>query len=501
VLLRDRRIAAVGGFADLRAAEPHARVVDAGDGLVLPGLVDGHAHLTSLGRALTSVRLEGSRDLADLVDRCRAWADANPAGWIVGRGWDQTKWPGFDALPDRGALDTAFPARPVFLVRTDGHAALVNAAALRAAALRDDTPDPAGGRLLRRADGSLTGVLVDTAMALVSSHLPAGSLDERKRWISAASRHALALGLTGVHDAAVSPDADDAFTALADDHELPIRTYAMADLSDPRGLDLLRAGPRSPRNLYEMRAVKLFADGALGSRGALLFAPYCDEPSHAGLAVQDLEELRALATEAVAAGFQLCTHAIGDRANARVLDLYESLHLKADSRPRIEHAQLLRRADLDRFAPLGVIAAMQPVHATSDRHHAERRLGSDRLAGAYAWRSLLDRGVTVAFGSDFPVESADPQAGFRAAILRQDVDGQPPGGWLPQERVTVEETLRAFTLSNAYASFHEHELGALRPGNLADLTVLAADPFPEPGVVAPAPVLATIVDGVLRHGG
>jgi predicted amidohydrolase YtcJ len=273
-----------------------------------------------------------------------------------------------------------------------------------------------------------------------------------------------------------------------------VRTYAMADLSQPSGLALVDGGPRPEANLYALQAVKLFADGALGSRGAELFEPYCDDPGNTGLVVQSSQELRARAEPAVRKGFQLCVHAIGDRANARVLDLFEGLRRDGLPlpRPRIEHAQIIRPADFDRLRALGVVCAMQPVHATTDLRFAERRLGPARLAGAYAWRTLVQRGVTVAFGSDFPVEAADPRAGFDAAITRD--------GWRTHETLTPLETLDAFTYRNAVATFREHDLGRLAPGLLADVTVLADDPLTDGGRWRDARVLATIVDGERRFG-
>lgn len=499
VLLRDGRVVAVGRFEALLAQAPGADVLDAGEGAVLPGLVDGHAHPLGLGRALSSVRLERTRSMSDVVAASLEWAAQHPDGWVLGRGWDQTLWPTGDALPGAAALDAAFPQRPVYLGRVDGHAALVNRAALRATGVRDDAADPPGGRLVRRPDGTPTGLLIDAATNLVFAHLPAPTRLERERWLLAAARHCLALGLTGVHDAGVDPDTDEAYVSLAAARALPLRTYAMADLSHPRWRELVDQGVRPEAHLYGMRAAKLFADGALGSRGAQLCEAYCDDPGNVGLEVQSSDELHARAAPAARRGFQVCVHAIGDRANARVLDLFERLRgegLRLD-RPRIEHAQILRPADFARVRALGVVCAMQPVHATTDARFAERRLGVERLAGAYAWRSLSALGVPVALGSDFPVEPADPRAGFHAAIAREGPDRAPPGGWRPDEALTPAQALDGFTAQNAFASFREHEQGRLAPGCLADLTVLADDPFRH-GDWLDARVLATIVAGELR---
>lgn len=499
VLVSGPRIAAVGAFDDLRSDHPEADVLEAGEGAVLPGIVDGHAHPLSLGRALLAVDLTSARSMGDVIASCVEWAARHPDGWVVGRGWDQTRWLGGDAMPDASALDVAFAHRPVCLVRVDGHAALVNTAARLAAGLRDDAADPPGGRILRDPHGRPTGVLVDTAMALVTAHAPPPSRRDRKEWLLAAARHCLSLGITGVHDAGLAPDDDEAYVELAAARALPIRTYAMADLSHAGWRSLVEQGTRPERHLYGMRAVKLFADGALGSRGAQLFEPYCDDHDNCGLEVQSDEELYERGLAASERGFQICVHAIGDKANARVIAMFERLRREGRylERPRIEHAQVLREADFQRLAALGVVCAMQPVHATTDARYAERRLGAARLAGAYAWRSLADAGLTVSFGSDFPVEPADPRAGFHAAIHREGPDRSPAGGWRPQEALSPARTLDAFTRQNAVASFREHELGRLAPGYLADLTILDRDPFAE-GDWLSVRVSAAVVDGELR---
>jgi predicted amidohydrolase YtcJ len=334
-------------------------------------------------------------------------------------------------------------------------------------------------------------------MPLVTDHVPPPTRADRESWLLAAARHCLALGITGVHDAGVDPDNDEAYVTLAAARALPIRTYAMADLSHPGWRALVEQGVRPERNLYAMRAVKLFADGALGSRGAQLFEPYCDDHGNTGLEVQSDEELWTRGHAAASRGFQLCVHAIGDKANARVLDLFERLRASGHplERPRLEHAQVLRPADFARVRQLGVVCAMQPVHATTDARFAERRLGEARLRGAYAWRSLSDAGVTVAFGSDFPVEPADPRAGFHAAIRREGPDREPRGGWRREESVSPLDALDAFTRRNAVASFREHDLGRVAPGLLADLTLLRDDPFAADEWLETR-VLGTVVDGV-----
>ncbi|MFM2153356.1 MAG: hypothetical protein RL199_1791, partial [Pseudomonadota bacterium] len=489
------RIEAVGRFEDLYRLSPQADVIDAGDGAVWPGLVDGHAHPLWLGRSLESVDLTRAHAMADVGALCLEWAASHPDGWVLGRGWDETRFR--DAAPvARDLLDTLFPYRPVMLTRADEHAVLVNAAALRVAGITNTTPDLKGGRVGREASGKATGILVDRAIDFVKAVLPAPTRADRERWILAAARHALGHGLTGVHDACVDPETDEAYLSLAAAGALPIRTYAMADGLKDAGLDLVRQGLRPERGLYGMRTLKLFADGSLGSRGAQFFTPYADEPSTCGLAVQSDDELFERAALATQHGFQVAVHAIGDRACARTLSIFERLVGEGlmPIRPRLEHAQVLCDDERVRAARLGVVCAMQPVHAASDVRFALERLGPARLRGAYAWRSMLRHGVPLAFGSDFPVESARPLDGLAAAV--RDAPGA-RWGERADESLTLSEAVDAYTRGNAFASMREAELGVLRPGALADVTVLDADPHDVPAWERIG-VVATIVDGCLR---
>ncbi len=491
VLVRGDRVAAVGDFDDLRALSPSANILDAGTGAVLPGLVDGHAHPSMLGRALATARLDGARSMEDVVATACAWAHEHPHGWVLGHGWDDSRWAGGLAL-DASAIDMAFPYRPALLLRVDGHAALANRAARETAGLLDGAADPPGGRIIRDVRGLPTGLVVDAAMELVAAQVPSPTAAERATYLTTALEYASSLGLTGVHDAGIDPETDATYRHLAQAQRLPLRVFAMADLSRPGGLDLVRSGVRPESDRYELRAVKLFADGALGSRGAQLFEPYADEPSHSGLAVQSDDQMWRLGSEAARRGFQLCIHAIGDRANARVLDLYERIQAEGVplDRPRLEHAQILRASDVARIRALGVVCSMQPIHAVTDAAFAEQRLGSSRLVHAYACRALARAGVPVAFGSDFPVASPDPRLGLDAATHG--------GGWRSNDGLTIDEAVDGYTWRNAFASFHEHELGRLAPGWLADLTILARDPF-EDGDFASAPVLATWVGGQVHR--
>ena len=475
---------------------------------LVPGLVDSHVHVQSLGRSLRQVDLVGTRSFDEVIERVRARAVDLAAGeWVLGRGWDQNDWP-TPEFPDHAALSAALPQQPVFLRRVDGHAALANAAAMAIAGVGASGPDPSGGRILRRADGTPTGVLVDRAMDLVTPFIPPPSAVERQLRLQVALSHASEKGLTGVHDAGIDGFDLEDYRTLLGRGALPLRVYAMigatvrGDVSADSLLQLaLRDGPHpfEANGRFALRCVKLMVDGALGSRGAALLEPYSDEPAVRGLPQYDLEEFLTVARPLHAAGFQLATHAIGDAGNRLVLDAYELLQRetpRADSRHRIEHAQVLSPADIPRFATLGVLPSMQPTHCTSDMPWAGARLGAERERGAYAWRALRDTGVLLPGGSDAPVESIDPLLGLYAAVTRQDVHGKPEAGWHSEERLTRSEALRAFTSWAAHASFSETELGTLEIGKRADLTVLDHDVLrcPAPELLSTR-VTMTVVDG------
>ncbi|MCB1613676.1 MAG: amidohydrolase [Xanthomonadales bacterium] len=449
------------------------------DGTVMPGLIDAHGHLMGLGFSLLQADLVGTRSKEAVIDRLKdKSAGLNEGDWLLGRGWDQNDWAG-QAFPAAADLDAAFPDRPVWLKRVDGHAGWANSAALRAAGIDARTADPEGGRLLRDEQGQPSGVLVDAAMDLIETHIPKPDIALRRRALRLALATASKAGLTGVHDAGVSRENLALYRELADDQALPLRVYAMADGDSDALRQLCREGLYAhPSGRLSMRAVKLYADGALGSRGAALLADYSDEPGNRGLLIQSPEHLREIIDKAAACGVQPAVHAIGDRANREVLDAYAALTAKQRQalRPRIEHAQVVAMDDIPRFAELGVIASMQPTHATSDMPWAGDRVGAERLRGAYAWRRYLDRATHMAFGSDFPVENVEPIPGLYAAITRQDAEGSPEGGWLPDQRLTLVEALDAFTRGAAYAGFAENEVGTLEPGMRADFIVLSMDP-------------------------
>ncbi len=494
-------IVAVGSDADLESLRgPSTVVLDAGGGTVTPGLVDAHAHLVGLGESLATVDLRGATSMDEVVKRLGVGAPE--AGWIIGRGWDQNLWPGA-AMPTHHPLTQAFPDRPVWLQRVDGHAGWGNAALLRESGIGPGTPVPSGGEILRDKSGTATGVLIDAAMNLVSPPELAEA-DLRAR-IQMAQQHVLERGLTGVHEMGIGPEQDAAYRRLASDPEaLRIRVHAyaaeswfMQDLCD-QAPDPILIGA-----LYTLAGVKVYADGALGSRGAALLHPYADRSGHTGLLQHDPEALRRVVVAAMRGGWQVATHAIGDAGNRTVLDVYaQALEhaVRSDPRPRIEHCQLLDPADIPRFAELGVIASMQPTHATSDMSWVEQRVGPARMAGAYAWKSLLDAGAHLCFGSDFPVELPDVTHGLYAAITRQDASGAPSGGWLPEQRVSLDRAIRGFTQEAAYAVHRETELGRITVGMQADLTCLGRVlNEEEPARIRDAPVLGTIVGGRPHH--
>jgi predicted amidohydrolase YtcJ len=509
ILLHDGRVAFVGDPAQARERGKGARAVDLSGRFVFPGFADAHLHMLGVGKATESANLRDAKSAADAAAAMAAAAAKLPAGtWVEGRGWDQTRWPGRE-FPDARALDAAVPDRPAVAQRVDGHAIWVNSAALKAAKVDASTKDPEGGRILRRADGSPSGVLVDNAMSLVHRAAPKATDADRERWLKAGAAACARAGLTEVQDASgYDPSAIAALERLASRGELPIRVYATVSPA-PETLPTTLAGRRrvgGVDDLLTVRAIKSYADGALGSRGAALLADYSDEPGKRGLLVTPPERLAEVATAARRAGWQLWIHAIGDRGNRVALDAYEKAASavpaapEGGDRPRIEHAQVVAPDDFARFARLSVIASIQPVHATSDMRWAEDRVGPERIAGAYAWRRFVDAGVRLAGGSDAPVETESPLEGLYAAITRRDRAGNPPGGWRSQERLSRAEALALYTTGAAYAAFEEAWRGRIAPGMAADLTVLSGDPMTaaEPEI-ATIPVAMTIVGGRVAY--
>jgi predicted amidohydrolase YtcJ len=493
-------IQAMGFGGNPRKDYPNARVIDAGGRDVVPGLIDAHGHVMNLGFALLRANLVDAKNKPELIARLREFEKTLPEGaWLLGRGWDQNDWPGKE-FPTAADLDAAFPDRPVWLERVDGHAGWANSAALRAVK-RDLSGDwqPEGGRILR-ADGRATGVFIDTAAALVDAVVPAPDDALRAQALERSLQAAVAHGLTGVHDMGVSVTDLALMRRFADQGRLPLRIRAYADGDNAMLAALCATGPYNHSGgRLSMRGVKFYVDGALGSRGAALLEDYSDEPGHRGLLVTEPAAYAAAVAKARDCGIQPASHAIGDRGNRIVLDTYAAaLGDKAgtDHRWRVEHAQVVAPSDIPRFATLKLIASMQPTHATSDMPWAEARIGAARLEGAYAWQRFRAAGVPLALGSDYPVESVDPRLGLYAAVSRSDLAGQPPGGWLPDQKLTPAQALAGFTSDAAYASFDEASLGKLALGHRADFVILGGDPLTVPAAELPKlPVLSTWVDG------
>jgi predicted amidohydrolase YtcJ len=493
------RIVAVGD--DLSSfAGPATRRIDARGRTIVPGFIDSHVHLRGLGALLESADFRFTKSPAEIAAwvRQRA-AERAPGEWIVARNWDQTNWGG--AFPTAADLDAASPNHPVFLSRVDGHAGWVNSRAMQLAGLTRETKDPPGGKIIRDAQGRPTGVLIDRAMGLVRGRIPEPTEEQTKRQLALAARECARLGLTSVHDAGISAADLKAYRALLAEDALPLRVYAMIGGPGALWREFLARGPEIGDYLT-VRSIKLFADGALGSRGAALWQPYSDDAGNTGLLLSSEQDLGSVARAAHEKGFQVCTHAIGDRANRIVLNAYKSvLGGRNDRRFRIEHAQIVSLPDFQLFADFSVIASMQATHATSDMRWAAQRLGPDRIAGAYAWRRFLNLGVPVANGSDFPVEEPNPLLGFYASFARQDLQGAPPEGWTPSQRMTREEALYSWTQAGAYAAFEEKSKGSLSPGKLADLILLDRDIMTVPALEVPkARVLFTMLGGKIVHG-
>jgi predicted amidohydrolase YtcJ len=485
---QEGRLLAVGDSEELLNRYPDARRIEAAGRTVIPGLIDAHGHVMGLGYALIRADLVGARDKAEVIARLKDYEKQLPAdAWLLGSGWDQNDWPD-KAFPSAADLDAAFPERPVWLERVDGHAGWANSAALRAAAEKAGKPlggdwQPAGGRI-ERSNGQPSGVLVDAAMALVNAALPAPDEALREQALTKALEAAVRHGLTGVHDMGVPRDDLALMKRFADTGRLPLRLSAYADADGAALADLCAQGLyRHEGGRLQMRGVKFYMDGALGSRGAALLEDYSDDHGNRGLLLTQPEAFESAARKAKKCGVQVATHAIGDRGNRIVLDTYARVlgdTKDGDHRWRIEHAQVVALDDIPRFATLGVIASMQPTHATSDMPWVQERIGPQRVKGAYAWQRFLASGARLALGSDFPVESPDPRLGLHAAVARQDRAGQPPGGWQPDQRLTAAEALRGFTADAAYAGHDEDEVGRLTPGLRADFVILDEDPLAIP---------------------
>lgn len=475
------KIIATGG-PELLTRHSDATRIDGHGRYMLPGLTDAHAHMFGLGLLAINLDLAGTPSLDAAVANIAEYATNNPhANWILGRGWNQVLWP-VKEFPTAAAIDTVVRDRPVWLRRVDGHAGWANSKTLEIAGIDDDTPDPIGGKIIRDKNGHATGTLIDKAMGLVTRHIPASGKAEIRAAFEKATETLLSLGITGVHDAGIDIRQAEVYMSLADENALGIRIYAMlsdagANL-DAMGKPLIAYG----NDRLDIRAVKIYIDGALGSRGAALLEPYSDDAENVGLPFMSADNLFAAVDKSNRKGFQVGIHAIGDRGNRLALDAFARSQGNRPSplRNRVEHAQIVSLDDIPRFAELGVIASMQPTHATSDMNMAEDRLGAERIKGGYAWQLLLKSGAVIASGSDFPVELANPFFGLHAAVTRQDRNDLPAGGWYANDALSREEALHSFTLAAAYAAHQDDRLGSLEAGKWADFILVDRDYFEIP---------------------
>jgi hypothetical protein len=507
VAISANRIIAVGTTAEVSALkQPHTKVIDLRGRRVVPGFNDAHVHFYGGGAGLASVQLRDASSQADFRQRIADFAAKTPKGmWVVGGRWDHENWSPAE-LPTRQLIDPVTGDTPVFVSRLDGHMALANSAALRLAGVDKNTKDVPGGVIVRDANGNPTGILKDAAEGLVSRAIPAPSLHQIEEALLAAQKYVIANGVTSVQDMSASPDVFRAYQALLHSGQLRVRVSGHQPLSEWKRLAQSGIQADFGNDMLHIGGLKGFADGSLGSTTALLFAPYNDAPNTSGIASDELvnpEKMGKDISDADAAGLQIAIHAIGDKANNIILNYYEKLiaaHGERDRRTRIEHAQHLTTTDIPRFGKLHVIASMQPYHLLDDGHWAEKRIGPERAKSSYAFRSLLDSGATLAFGSDWPVAPAVPLMGIYAAATRRTLDGERPNGWVPEQKITVAEAVRAYTMGSAFASFDEKKKGSLEVGKLADIVVLSDDIFTiNPVDIAKAQVDLTIFDGQIVY--
>ncbi len=499
----DGKVAMVGHLDDVQDTYPDLPLSSAGGRAVVPGFTDAHAHFVGLGSQRLRANLRGTGTIEEAISILKDYESTLSEGdWLLGRGWNQALWPDRE-FPTRQDLDVHFPNRPVWLGRIDGHAAWANTQAMNMAGFEEISTmkDPIGGSIIRDDEGIPTGIFVDSAMTFVRRVVPSPSEEFLDSALDIALAEAAQVGLTGVHDAGIGPATINRYKRFIDEDRFTVRLYGMVSggssaFDEYCNNHLIDYGER-----LTIRSVKFALDGALGSRGAALIEDYSDDPGNRGLIRTTPEEFNERVQEAVNCGYQVNTHAIGDMGNRVLLDAYELAGVTPEGRHRDEHTQIVELSEIERFTRLGIIASMQPTHATSDLNMAEDRLGPHRIKGGYAWRTLLDAGVPLAFGSDFPVEKANPLLGFFASVTRQTEDLLPEGGWYPEERLTREETLYAFTKGAAWAAFQDDQLGSLAPGNHADFVVLSNDIMT---VAAPqileTEVVATFFGGNLIYG-
>jgi predicted amidohydrolase YtcJ len=506
VAVKDGHVAAVGSDSELQPwIGAETKVIDLKGRTLVPGLMDSHIHLSGVGMRRFGVDLVGTKSIDEVRGKIRkALADTKKGDWIIGRGWDQNDWESFkkkkQKFPSAKDLDDVSGDHPIMLRRIDGHALWANSKAMQIAGVDHKTKAKPGGEIVKEKNGKPSGIFIDNAMELIAEKAPAPTKDQLKEAVLAAQKECLSDGLVQADDMGIERPELEVLKELDQQGELKLRVYAFLSGSVEDLGALMGEGPIMPKgdSRLTVRGVKFFVDGALGSRGALLHKPYSDDKKNSGLFVMKPDVLEARMRTASKAGFQIATHAIGDRANQIILDVYDKVYgdEAKKARPRVEHAQVLAPDDIARFAKHGVVASMQPTHSTSDMPWAEQRLGRERIKGAYAWHSLLTSGATIAAGSDAPVEDVSPTLGLYAAVARKDLFGTPEGGWMPEEKMTALEALSAYTHGGAYASFREEEAGRVAKGFVADFTVLDKDPLTaSEDDLSGAQVMVTIVAG------
>lgn len=482
IAVSEGKIVAVGKHLDLKAKYPQAKQYDLAGQTMIPGVIDSHVHVHELGQDQLKADLTGAESVEEMVARLKAfYPNPNPGEWLIGQGWDEGVW-GSKGYPDRAKLDAAFPNNPLKLESLHGFAGFYNGKALEVAKVGANTANPEGGTILKRDNGEPSGVMLTLAQGLINHHVPPAGHDAHKRAIVAGLNTMAAAGVTSVHEAGIGPNRLRAFQELAEAGELPIRVYGMLDGNNETLMkEWFEKGPlEDPNAHFSVRGIKVFYDGSLGSRTALLKEPYADEPHKAAMTERiSPEKVRDLAVNAAAQGFQMAVHTIGDEGNNRILNLYESVlanHPGLDHRWRLEHAQVVLTDFYDRAAKLNLIASMQSSHAVGDSKWAEDRLGPARIRHAYAWRKLLEAGVPLAINSDLPGEPWEPMQTLYFAVTRKNLEGAPAEGWYADQALSVEEALKAMTLTSAYAAFQDHQIGSLKPGKFADFVIVDQDP-------------------------
>lgn len=481
VVIKDGKFLEVGDNSLLNEY-PAVKKIDGNGKVMLPGIIDAHGHVMGLGFQELQVNLMGINSLEATLDTIKNYAEANPdLEWIQGRGWNQVIWDK-NEFPTASDLDQIVSDRPVWLNRVDGHAAWANTKAMQLAGISKDTPDPQGGKIIRDAEGNATGVFIDAAENYINEIVPSLTEKEAELALTKAYEQMASVGITSVHDAGINVNTWDRFKKFNQSGEAKTRIYAMIGGAGETFDVLSENGPVN--SLYDdmlsLRSVKLYSDGALGSRGAAMLHSYSDDPGNKGLLFYDQAEMNEMVLKVTEKGFQANVHAIGDRGNRQVLDAFEYALSKTGEkglRNRVEHAQIVALEDIPRFKELDIIASMQPTHATSDKNMAEDRVGPQRIKGGYAWQTFLNQGTVVAAGSDFPVEHSNPFYGLYSSVTRMGQDGEPEGGWYPKEALTREQALRAFTVDAAYAAHQEKVIGSIEPGKWADFILIDEDYF------------------------